>query len=409
MNYKIINEPLKHVIIDTKKEIHGWYPGKRECTAERMLINPYNGCSIGCFYCYARALPGYFELFQNGGNLPDSNEYVDPGTIFVSRDYDKIIAEQLDSIDIATCGYLSPVTDPFQELDKKYLLSEKIIKVFIERNIPIEFITKSKIPDSVIDLIKGNKYSFGQVSILTTDENIRKILVPNGENTNELFNNIKRLADNNIFAVCRIDPIFPYITDDKKQLKNIVNRAIDSGAKHIISSIVDIPVKISYYILNNIKKYFGTSVYYDYKNLYTEKIGYMNAKIDYRKKIFDYLRNLCDSLNITFALCMEYEIIEKDIENKQKDITDEKTEVIGLNRIFMSSVNCEGIDIPVHIKGKDNKFYPATDCSGNCLNCIEPKCGINDLAMGRINSKKDWKLKDYRRWSKEIRYEKLPL
>ncbi len=383
---------MKYKIVETKKELHGWYPGKRECTSERMLINPYNGCSVGCFYCYARALSGYFEIYHNDG------------TIFVSKDFDKIVASQLDSIDVASCGYLSPVTDPFQEIEKKFKLSEKIVQVFIERNIPIEFITKSVVPESVIELIKNQKHSFGQVSILTDDENLRKILAPGGATTEELFNNISRLSKNNIFAVCRIDPIFPYITDKKETLKKIIARAIDSGAKHIIASVLDLPVKIYDWIVKNIKKYFGTGIYYEYKQLYIEKIGYINAKIDYRKKIFDFLRNECDKKNITFALCMEYELTNEDSNVAAQFIEQKETKTIkGLNKEFMSSTNCEGIDIPVYIR-KGEKFQPATECVGNCLNCTNAKCGIDDLAMGRAsNTKKDFKLKDYKRWSKDIK------
>ncbi|MFQ5835767.1 MAG: hypothetical protein ACE5HR_07585 [bacterium] len=209
--YEVIEEPQSHILVPTRKQLHGWWPGKRECTSERMLINPYNGCGIGCFYCYARAFPGYFRSFR------------DYGVITVAKDFDQVVAEQLDSIDIATCGYLSPVTDPFQSLNAQYHLSEKIIKVFVERNIPIEFITKASIPG----------------------------------------------------------------------------------------------------------------------------------------------------------------------------------EVIGLNQEFMSSRNCEGIDIPLY-KREGRKFYPAVDCAGDCLHCTDPRCGIEDLAMGRRSSKKDWRLKDYRRWSKKI-------
>jgi DNA repair photolyase len=381
----------------TNKQLHGWYvpedKPRRECTAERLLINPYNGCSVGCFYCYARALPGNFEEFHKENK------------IFVFNNFPEVVEKQISELLVASCGYLSPVTDPFQAIEKKEMLSQKIVEIFINYNIPIEFITKSEIPQDVVELIKPSfnepensckKHCFGQVSILTVDENLRKVLAPNGATVDKLFENLKILSENNIFAVCRIDPIFPYITDKKENLKEIVLRAKDNGAKHIIASVLDIPVKIYDFVLEKIKKYFGTSVYYDYKNLYIENIGYINTKLDYRLKIFDYLRNLCDKYNLTFALCMEYKIVEDNIFE-------------GLNKIFMSSKNCEGIDIPVYIrKPQEKKFYPAYDCDGACLNCDNPLCSIEELAQKKTGPK-GLKLKDYKNFSKKINQQMLVL
>jgi len=386
MEYKV-------TVIETRKELHGWYKGKRECTAERLLINPYNGCSVNCFYCYARALPGYFEKFHNSGE------------IFVAKDFDKVVAEQLDSLYVASCGYLSPVTDPFQKINNEYKLSEKIVKVFVERNLPIEVITKCRIPDEVIELMKTQKngHCFCQVSILTCNDKLREILSPGGDTVDVLFDNIYRAAKNSLHAVCRIDPVLPYITDNKEALTEIVTRSIDCGAKHIVASVLDIPKKIFSYVISKIKEYFGSGVAWDYKRLYVEDIGYMNAKIEYRYKVFDFLRNLCDKKNITFALCMEYEL-------KKVEGTTSEFKPVGLNRKYMSSINCEGINIPIYVR-KDKYFYPATKedtCYGNCLSCKEALCGIKDLAMGRSeNTKKDWTLKDYRRWSHEITSGKL--
>ena len=373
--YEVIEEPEKHILVPTRKELHGWWPGKRECTAERMLVNPYNGCGIGCFFCYTLSFPGYFQIFR------------EKGIITVAKDFDRVVAKQLDSIDIASCGYLSPVSDPFQPLNEEYHLSEKIIRVFVERNIPIEFITKAFIPQEVIELIKLQAHSFGQVSILTIDDKVRDLLVPGGSATSTLFANLERLAREGIFAVCRIDPIFPHLTDGPKNLKELIGRAVDRGAKHIIASVLDIPLGVKERILRTLKNRFGEGIEWNYRKLYQDKIdACLNAGIDYRRKIFHLLRNICERKNITFALCMEYELKEG--------------KVVGLNNEFMSSRNCEGIDVPIYGR-KGERFYPASSCRGECLNCSEPKCGIKDLAMGGDGSRKDWHLKDYRRWSEK--------
>jgi DNA repair photolyase len=377
--FEVKSRPIPHILVEnSQKKLHGWWPGKRECTAERMLINPYNGCTHSCSFCYAHAFWGYFQL------------YASQGIVTVFKGFDKAIARQLDSLDVASAGYLSPVTDPFQPINQEYHLSEKIIKVFIERNLPIEFITKGEISGETLDLIKSQPHSFGQVSILTVDEGLRKMLVPNGASTNKLFENMKRLAAMRIHAVCRIDPIIPLITDSDANLTQLIKKAAFTGAKHIVVSCLDIPKKTRGQVVNAFSK-INPQVKAYYSQLYCEEIdGYHHANISYRKRLFSKLRNLCDKMGLTFALCMEYEIIEG--------------KLIGLNSKFMSSTNCEGIDIPVYIR-QNKKFVPAAICTGNCLKCHEAICGISDLAMGKEGSKKDWKFEDYRRWSRQIVHE----
>lgn len=375
--YFVISDPLPHILVQSHKLLHGWWQGKRECTAERLLINPYNGCSHNCFMCYAHSFNwGFFELYSK------------KKIITVCQNFDKIIAHQLNSLSIVSTGYLSSVTDPFQPINQKYGLSEKIIQEFISRNIPIEFITKNVIPTSVISMIKKQKHSFGQVSILTLKEDLHKLLCPGATTIKNLLNNLKMLADENIHAVCRIDPVIPYITDNKNDLKELIQVVVDSGAKHIIASCLDIPLSIE----KNIMKFlsiFGWEIVYDYGKLYHEVIDLvLHAQLDYRRKIFSFLREECDKKNITFALCMEFKIRDK--------------KPIGLNKEFMSSVNCEGIDIPIYVR-EGNKFKPIAFCNGACLVCKKPICGINELFLGKTKDKeKGWKLSDYRRWSKNF-------
>ena len=43
---------------------------------------------------------------------------------------------------------------------------------------------------------------------------------------------------------------------------------------------------------------------------------------------------------------------------------------------------------------------------GNCLTCVDPVCGVRELAMGKCydcnrKCKIDFKLSDYKRWSKD--------
>ncbi|MCS7181419.1 MAG: hypothetical protein NZ891_08755, partial [bacterium] len=195
-----------------------------------------------------------------------------------------------------------------------------------------------------------------------------------------------------IFCVCRIDPIIPFITDNKKDLSLLIKKAVDHGVNHIVTSVMDIPGAIKKDILKNIKKIFGEKTMKNIEAIYNEKIGmWFHADINYRRKIFTFIKELCDKNRITFALCMEYEI--------------KNGKILGLNKEFMTSENCEGINIPIYFK-KNNKFYPFT-CLGNCLNCKNAKCGIKELAQGKKDTDFDgWKYSDYLKWSKFLDMEK---
>ena len=364
--YEIIKDPVPHILVESNKEMHDWWDGKRECTSERLLINPYAGCSISCPFCYANALWGYFQAFRKDRII----------TVF--RDFDMVIAKQLDSIDVASCGYLSPVTDPFQKVEGKYHLSRNIIHEFIKRNIPIEFITKQRVPQDVIDIMKEQKHSFGQVSILTWNEKMRRVLAPGGASTEELLNNIKRMDQAGMYSVMRLDPIIPYVTDNKDELEELIKRAKDAGTKHVIASCMDIPLKIKQDIIKALR-IIVPDIETKYKDLYTELIdGDLNARLDYRLELFDFLKETCTENGMTIALCMEYKMEE----NKPR----------GLNRYFMTSTNCEGMDVPLYIR-KGNVFQPLENCNGNCLGCNGEECNINENKLGGALT-----LKDYRNW-----------
>jgi DNA repair photolyase len=376
MKGRFIERPSPHILVESKKEIHGWYLKERECTSERMLLNPYNGCANDCVYCYARSYPGHFK------------NYREKGLVTVFKDFDRVVASQLDSVAVASCGYLSPVTDPFQELEDVYGLSQSIVKVFVDRGLPIEFITKSRIPPGVLQLMSGQKHSFGQVSITTVDEEKRRLLMGGGATSGELWKQVEAIRSNGMHTVVRIDPIIPFITDTEDELCELVSRSCDCGACHIIASVMDIPTGLNSFVLERLRP-FGNGTVHDLIRLYAEKIGgSLNADVHYRRHLFDRLRALCDKTGVTFALCMEFELTGSG--------------PVGLNREFSSSVNCEGIDIPIYVRD-GSTFRPAADCDGSCLTCQNAVCGIDELALAAgPGKKKSFNLSDYRRWSREL-------
>ena len=380
-HFDIVPHPIPHILVDSNKQLHGWWNGvepygNRECTAERLLINPYNGCGHNCLFCYSHALGGYFTAFREHGIL----------TVF--RDFDKRVAEQLNDLSVASCGYLSPVTDPFQPLNERYELTEKILKEFVTRNIPVQVTTKGRISERALVLLKQQEHAFGEISILTPDEDKRQHLMAGGASTDELVRNIERLANAGTFTVCRIDPVIPYVTDTPSDLEELVRNMVDAGAQHVITSCLDIPVAMKDELCSEFEARFGVPRK-ELLGLYTERMGgRLHAHLNYRRKLFSMIRALCDRNRVTMSLCMEF-------------VSVQGKRVRGLNAEFMSPglENCEGINVPLYARcGDGMRFEPITGCNGSCLRCYfaneVPACGLPDLKQAGA-----WTLRDYRRWS----------
>lgn len=368
-------------LVETKKNVvHGWYfpfsSGRRECSSERILINPYNGCTVNCPMCYTRAYGGYFDEWNRSG------------TITVFKDVHKKLKEELSKLYYASCGYFCPVTDPFQyPIENDYHLSELCMDVFLELDLPVEFITKngSNVPDRVFKKLSEHKYGhcFCQYTILTLDKDISKMLSPGGSTPDEQFKAVRKAKDYGLYVVVRVDPIIPGINDAREVLSELIDVAKDNGADHIIASVCDLNKKSMEKMLP-IAEELGLKKLW--QSLYVERMGMSyHACLNYRREVFRTLRELCTERGLSFALCMEF------YKSGRK--------YRGMNEEFMTSKVCEGKIVPVYFRRslKEN-FRPIAGCDGDCLSCAKgmkyPICGKPLLAeAGAMTFQKYLKLK----------------
>ncbi|MEM1545086.1 MAG: hypothetical protein QXY40_02415 [Candidatus Methanomethylicia archaeon] len=385
--YEVIENPIPHIVVPTTKEVvHGWFygygdRGRRECCSERILLNPYNGCSVSCIFCYSRGFKGYFRLW-NEENI-----------ITVFKGFDVKLKEELSKLYVASCGYLSPSTDPFQSpLEEMYNLSVKAANVMLDLGLPIEFITKKgdKVPLSLLHRMAEHRFShcFTQYTIIGIDKNIVQIFSPGSSSTEDQFKSVCRSADYGLFTIVRVDPLLPGITDDSETIEYIVSRGKHEGASHFIFSLCDLSSGWRNKTLRAVKEYFPEA-YPLWLKIYSK--GYLGG-LNYRLKVFKTAREICDKYRVTMALCMEFKIL------KDKG----RLRYVGLNEEFMTSRNCEGVDIPIYYRRSlRDEFKPLEGCNGNCLFCAkgsqQPVCG--EYKLMRADA---LKLKDYIRFKPSI-------
>jgi len=382
--FEVLAHPYPHIVVPTRKEvIHGWFygyedNGRRECTSERILLNPYNGCSVNCPMCYARSFGGYFSLWD------------ETGVVTVFEKFDLKLRDELSKLYWASCAYLSPSSEPFQKpLENYYHLSEKSAYVFLDLDLPVDFVTKrgDNIPIKLLDRMAEHPYGhcIAQFTILSVDEEVNRVFAPGGASVEDQFKAVRRCADRGIFTVVRMDPLFPGITDGERSIRDLVERAKSEGAKHVIFSLCDIgrPGELRRKRLLSIVKEHFPDAYDLWLRVYRFS---QDGDIAYRRRIFKIARKICDEVGVTMALCMEFEELE----------VDGKVFYRGLNEEFMSSTSCEGLDTPIYWRARlDDKFKPLEGCNGACLLCAKglqkPVCGQRVLIKASA-----LKLRDYR-------------
>lgn len=258
-----------------------------------------------------------------------------PDVILVRDGLHDVVAQHLDDLDTAACGELSWAFDPCHPIDGGHGITERIIEAFTSRGLPVGIITHTRISDEVFNALARHPLSFVQAVIVSEDEPLRSLLMPKGQANSETFENMERSAGAGLHTVCRIDPIIPYVTDEEEHLVSLIQRAGDHGAGHIMVRVL--PGAVVDALLPRVKASFGAGVAYDLNRLYTDVIHDSRvARLVYRQRIFDRMRNECERRGITFAVWLEDGIIDGEIHS--------------LNHEFMSAPHCAGIQHPSYVR-----------------------------------------------------------
>lgn len=263
----------------------------------KILVNPYYGCEHSCLFCPAN------DGFLNRKVFDDFRE---KGILYVVDNIVDHVCNYLQDNELAEAVHLSPVSDPFQPIEYTEHKSEEIIDFANEKGYSVAVCTKGRIPDHVIGKIKKNSHSFVQVSILTLNEEKRKKIVRgNGGTVEELLDMIEKLTHEGIVVIGRIDPIFPYITDDMEEFTLLVLELKKRGVSHIVSSIADIipgALERESDYLDSIENNLSQK----YKQLYTHLInGRLHADLEYREQLFSKMKSICEKNNMKFGITWE--------------------------------------------------------------------------------------------------------
>jgi len=283
------------------KSILNKHKRRDEWFLDDYSINPYEGCSFNCIYCYVRGS-------KYGQNMER--------TLSIKVNAHEILERQLSRrANRKEYGIiaLSTATEPYMKIEEKLKLTRRLLKTIAKYSFPVHILTKSKLVLRDMDLLKEidgkavlpndlkSKLGHGVIvsfSISTFDEKLSKILEPGAPEPMERLKTMKKLKENGFLAgVCFI-PVLPFLSDSEEQLDEMIRTAKNYDADFVLVGALTLfgegasDCKTLYYRF--LEKH-HPELLSKYKALY--RIFFAPSK-EYQKELQEKVQSICEKYRI---------------------------------------------------------------------------------------------------------------
>ncbi len=203
-------------------------------------MNPYTGCSHGCAYCYARFMGKYSHSGEKWGSFVDVKVN---GPETARKDLGKNRPGRI---------FFSSVTDCYQPLEARYLLSQKLLQAIKDYSYPVSILTKSSLVQRDLKIISSLKECDLGMTICFQDEKDRKIWEPGASPIEERLDTLRKFSESGVRTYAFFGPIIPWISD--KNIPELFSKFADSGVREVLVDRLNIKCGNLQPILKTIKE-----------------------------------------------------------------------------------------------------------------------------------------------------------
>jgi DNA repair photolyase len=191
----------------------------------------------GCVYCYARPSHGHLGLSA--------------GLDFETKIFVKAEAASLLRRELARPGYvcrpisLGANTDPYQPLERRLLVTRRVLEVLAEARHPVGIVTKSALVTRDLDLLRvmaRDGLVRVYVSVTTLDRRIARTLEPRATAPHRRLEAVRALAGAGVTTGVMVAPIVPALTDP--EIEAILEATAKAGASSAGYVLVRLPHEV---------------------------------------------------------------------------------------------------------------------------------------------------------------------
>jgi DNA repair photolyase len=201
-------------------------------------VNPYRGCEHGCIYCYARPTHEYLGL---SAGLDFETK------IFVKDDAPTLLRQALAAPRwTPQVVAMSGVTDAYQPVERRLLLTRRCLEVLVEFRNPVVIITKNYLVTRDADLLSELarvQAAAVYISVTTLDDTLQRAMEPRASHPERRLAAIGALHRAGIPVGVLVAPVLPGLTEH--ELPAIVAAAAQAGAQYAGYGVLRLPYGVA--------------------------------------------------------------------------------------------------------------------------------------------------------------------
>ena len=223
-------------------------PVVREVEAKSILnaskiydycLNPYTGCQVGCRYCYAALF-----MRRYSGHAEPWGEFVD-----VKINAPELLAKQIVKTKKKGTIWIASVCDPYQPLEKTYVLTRRMVEILIGRDFPVVIQTKSALLLRDLDVIGRLSDVEVGFTVATEDEATARLFEPHAAPIRERIEVLKKFKAAGVRTYAFVGPLLPGSPE------KLVDRLAPAVEHVFIDRMNYLPAVRDFYARHGLRKY----------------------------------------------------------------------------------------------------------------------------------------------------------
>ena len=181
-----------------------------------FVINPYQGCTFACTYCYAAFFVPEEEQRERWG------QWVRVKTNAIAK-----LRNSRQNLHGKTV-LMSSATDPYQPIEARLELTRSLLPILAARGANLAVLSRSPLVTRDIDLFKTFERINITISITTDSDEVRKRFEPQCAGIDRRFEALQQLSEAGFRTRINVAPLLPL-----KDARSFAERILETGVSRV--------------------------------------------------------------------------------------------------------------------------------------------------------------------------------